>query len=352
MIKTTKKISILFNDILYQLSYRLFQNKKPLIIWGRSPYLEFGPGIRTRRLKSIIEKKYINKICIYMQSHWPWYDIIIYTFFAKLLNIKIIFNQNGIYTKQYIRNYKLYNLILIFGILNSDYIIYQSWFCYKSLIKITPYLFKNLINSKNFSRILNPSIDYINNNKKLIYKKHKILICNAFRKDISYYSKYIYELCMRLKNEEIIEEINIVGNIKENINEKQIKNILKIKKISLLSNLDNKTLLEVIKQNSIVIHLNYGDACPNFISEAISYGVPCIINNVGGGKEIGAKACICPKNKINSEGYMLPRFSDVIKSANELISNYSKHKKYAIERSDQLNIKKYVKKHLQIINSL
>ena len=352
MIKTSKKINILFNDIYYQLSYRLFPNKKPLIIWGRSPYLEFGPGIRTRRLKSIIDKKSINKICIYIQSHWPWYDIVLYTFFAKILCIKIIFNQNGTYSKQYNRNYKFYNLILIFGILNSDYIIYQSYFCFKSLNKITPYLFKNILYSKNHSKIINPSIDYINNNKKLIYKKHKILICNAFRKDISYYSKYIYELCMRLKNEEIIEEINIVGNIKENINEKQIKNILKIKKISLLSTLNNKSLLEIIKQNSIVIHLNYGDACPNFISEAISYGVPCIINNVGGGKEIAAKACICPKNKTNSEGYMMPRFSDVIKSINELISNYSKYKKYAINRADELSIKKYVRKHIQIINSL
>ena len=83
MLKSTKKISILLNDIYYQLSYRFFGNRKPLIIWGRSPYLEFGPGIRTRRFKSIIEKKSINKICIYMQSHWPWYDIVIYTFLGR-----------------------------------------------------------------------------------------------------------------------------------------------------------------------------------------------------------------------------------------------------------------------------
>ena len=49
---------------------------------------------------------------------------------------------------------------------------------------------------------------------------------------------------------------------------------------------------------------------------------------------------------------MMPRFSDVIKSINELISNYSKYKKYAINRADELSIKKYVRKHIQIINSL
>ena len=40
------------------------------------------------------------------------------------------------------------------------------------------------------------------------------------------------------------------------------------------------------------------------------------------------------------------------KSLNELIINYSKYRNYAIKRGEQLNLKKYVKKHIQIINSL
>ena len=110
---------------------------------------------------------------------------------------------------------------------------------------------------------------------------------------------------MRLKDVESIEQINIIGNIKQNIHEKRFKNLLKVKKILLISKLDNKGILEIINNNTIVIHLNYGDACPNFISEVISFGVPCIINNVGGGKEIASKACICPKNKINLNGYLI-----------------------------------------------
>ena len=84
MIKLINKFDILLNDLIYQLSYSFKINKKPLIVWGRSPYLEFGPGVRTRRLKNLLEKESINKICIYMQSHWPWYDILIYTFFANI----------------------------------------------------------------------------------------------------------------------------------------------------------------------------------------------------------------------------------------------------------------------------
>ena len=350
MINTSKKINILLSDLFCQLSYRLSINKKPLIIWGRSPFLDFGPGIRTRRFKRFIEKETINKICIYMQSHWPWYEIILYIVFAKLLNIKIIFNQNGIYTKKYNKNYIFHNLILIFGILNSNYTIYQSWYCYKSIIKITPDLLKNLIRSKRYKRILNPTID----NEEYVFssnlKKHKILICN--HKNNSFYSKYIYELSKKLLDQKSIKEINIVGNIKENINEEKLRKLLNTKNISLFGKLDNKLLLEIIEKNTIVIHLNYGDPCPNFISEVISYGLPCILNDIGGGKEIAQKACLCPKNKIYLEGYHMPKINDVIQSLNKLISNYKSHQIYAIKRAHQLNIKNYVQLHLNIINKI
>ena len=351
MITFNEKICILFNDIAQQLKYRLLVNKKPSIIWGRSPYLEFGPGIRTRRLKNNIEKKTINKTCIYMQSHWPWYDIIFYTFCAKILKIKIVFNQNGIYRKNYNKNYRFHNFILIFGILNSNYIIFQSWFCYKSIINITPHFLKGFINSKQYRRILNPTINYIHKNTAK-NKTHKILICNSFRSDITYYSKYICELSLKLKNEKYIKEINIVGNIKANINEKEIKKLLNSKNIKLHSQVDNKIILEIIKNNTIVIHLNDGDACPNFISEVISFGIPCILNSNGGGKEISSKACICPKNKLNLNGHLMPNFYDVKKSLNEMIMNYSEYRNYAIKRGVQLNLKKYVNEHIQIINSL
>lgn len=350
MIKTSKKITIVLEDLFSQLSYRLLINKKPRIIWGRSPYLDFGPGVRTRRFKSFIEKENINKICIYMQSHWPWYEIILYTCFAKLLNIKIIFNQNGIYTKKYNKNYKINNLILIFGILNSDYIIYQSWFCYESIIKITPTYLKNLINSKKYNRILNPTIDNQENNCSYNFKKHKILICN--HKNKSYYHKYLCELSKELLGVKNIKEINIISNIKENNNEEKFKKLFNSKNINFFRNLDNNVFLKMISQNTIVIHLNHGDPCPNFISEVISYGVPCILNDVGGGKEIAERACICPKNKIYLDSYHMPKIYDVIQSLNKLIENYPKLKKYARQRAKQLSIKKYVKSHLNIINNL
>ena len=351
MIPFNKKIYTLLNDIYNQLTYRLSTYKKPLIIWGRSPYLEFGPGIRTRRLKNNLKIDSINKTCIYMQSHWPWYDILFYTLFAKIFRIKILFNQNGIYKKTYNKNFRFHNTILIIGILNANYIIYQSWFCYKSVINITPYFLRYLINSKKYKRILNPTINHNNKNMPK-YKKHKILICNTFRKDIAYYSKYIYELSLILKKEKYIQEINIVGDIEANINEEENKNLINAINIKIYNKVDNKKMIEIIKQNSIVIHLNDGDACPNFISEVISFGIPCILNRNGGGKEISSKGCICPKNKINLYGNQMPIFSDVLKSLNEVILNYSKYRTYTIKRAKQINLKNYIKQHIQIINSL
>ena len=47
-----------------------------------------------------------------MQSHWPWYELIIFTFIAKFFNIPIVFNQNGIYKKSYKNTYWISNFII------------------------------------------------------------------------------------------------------------------------------------------------------------------------------------------------------------------------------------------------
>ena len=80
MLTIKEKFYIFFKDIYELCSHKIFHKEKGKVIWGRSPYLEYGPGIRTRRLKYEIEKLSINDVFIYMQSHWPWYDIFFYTF--------------------------------------------------------------------------------------------------------------------------------------------------------------------------------------------------------------------------------------------------------------------------------
>lgn len=351
MLNVRNKLDILFYNFSLIFKYKLTSNKN-FIIWGRSPYLEYGPGIRTRRLKKIIEKESINKVFIYMQSHWPWYEIIIYTLVAKLLSIKIIFNQNGIYTKKYRYNYKFNNLILIFGIINSSHIIYQSWFCYKSIMNICPAFLRNIIESKKFCRLINPSIDHKFKIKNLKIKKHKILICNSFSKDKAYYSKYILKLLPKLNIHKSVDEINIIGNICKNLNKEEIMGIEKLNKLNLCGKLSNKKVLNYINKSTVVIHLNYGDPCPNFISEVISFGIPCILNKEGGAIEIAGKGSIYSKNLQTIEGYSMPKIEDVIKSLNKLIYNYKYHREQILKRSQKLQLKKYVKKHKEIINNL
>ena len=74
------------------------------------------------------------------------------------------------------------------------------------------------------------------------------------------------------KNE--ISEIIIIGDIKKNLNINGLNKLDKIKKIRIFKNLKNDEILNFLSPGAIAIHLNYGDACPNFIAEAISSGVP------------------------------------------------------------------------------
>ena len=97
MIKFRDKLKIIGNDISHIINYRFGITQEKKILWGRSPYLEYGPGIRTQRVKKYLKNETLDRNIIYIQSHWPWYEIIIYTLIAKVFKIKTIFNQNGIY---------------------------------------------------------------------------------------------------------------------------------------------------------------------------------------------------------------------------------------------------------------
>ena len=352
MIKFKDKFYIFLKDITQIIAFRISLKKKGEIIWGRSPYLNYGPGIRTVRLKSQINKFPLNDFYIYMQSHWPWYDILFYTLLGKLFNIKILFNQNGVFTEKYNKNYKFHNLTLLFGLLNSNFIIYQSWFCYESLKKICPKIFKKALEEKNFCRLLNPSIEIKQPKSLIIEKKYRIIICKHFNKDIAYYSKYIYELVTKIYTKKEISEIIIIGDIKRNLNIKELNNLEKIKKIKIFKNLDNNEIINFLSPGTIAIHLNYGDPCPNFISEAISSGVPCIVNDVGGAKEIAMEASVSSKNEINMDGFLMPKPVNVIKNIEKIIFNYEKFQKYAEIRAKKLSLKKYVEEHLFIFKTI
>lgn len=351
MIKVKNKFYILIKDITQIIAFKISIKRNGKIIWGRSPYLDNGPGIRTLRLKNEIDKLPVNDLIIYMQSHWPWYDIFFYTLLAKVLNIKILFNQNGIFTEKYNKNYKFHNLILLFGLLNSSFIIYQSWFCYESLKEICPKIFKKALKEKKFCRLLNPSIKS-KFSKSLITNKYRIIICKHFNKDISYYSKYIYQLITKIYTKNEISEIIIIGDIKKNLDINQLKNFEKITKLKIFKNLKNYEILNFLYPGTIAIHLNYGDPCPNFIAEAISFGVPCIVNEVGGAKEIAMDASVSSANEIKINGYLMPKTVNVIRNLEKIMLNYEEFQNNAKIRADKISLKKYVKEHLSIFNKI
>jgi len=183
-------------------------------------------------------------------------------------------------------------------------------------------------------------------------KRHKVIICKHFNKDLKYYSRYIYDLINQIHKLDEIIEIYIVGNIANNLKKDEIENLNKIEKLKIFNFLKNNQILKFLNESTIAIHLNYGDPCPNFISEAISLGIPCILNETGGAKEIAMNASIVLENKLNINGFPMPKMNDVIKSLEKMIINYKSFNKFAFERAEQLSLKKYALKHKSILKRL
>ncbi len=352
MIKLIDKFKIIRSDILHIVKYRIGSVKDKKILWGRSPYLKYGPGIRTLRIKKYLDNELFEKNLVYIQSHWPWYEIILYTLTAKLFRIKIIFNQNGIYYKDYKSNFVFLNNILLFGILLSDHVIYQSNFCHESISKISINPIKKILKHKKHSILLNPTIEKRTSNVFLESNQHTILICNSFSKDRLYYSKYIYNLILKIYKNKRVDRIVIIGNFLNNLKLIEINNLYKVKKLKIIKEINNSEVLNLISQCTFIVHLNYGDPCPNFISEAISHNKPTILNEVGGAREIALDSCIIPKNNIIYYGYKMPAIKDSIISINQMIYNYDQYKKATEIRKNELNINNYISSHKEIIKDL
>ena len=88
------------------------------------------------------------------------------------------------------------------------------------------------------------------------------------------------------------------------------------------------------------------------VCEYMSYGIPVIVNQIGGAKEIAEKACLYTKNKLEFNENKMPHIKDVEMSLNKLIKNYEFLSLCALKRSKELSIDRYSAKHLEIFNNL
>lgn len=341
-----RNLSMLFKEF-----EDLFFQKRKNIIWGNSRYKNFGPGIRTRRLEYFFKNISLKNKIIYMQSHWPWYELIFTIILSKVLIIPIVFNQNGIYKKSYKKTYWLNNILLIFSILNSRIIIYQSRYCKEAIKKITNKLIWNLISKRENHIILNPCPDQIKN-KKINKLKHNLVISNCFSKDRKYYAEYVCKLVNKIKTLNNINKIYIIGPL-EKILDYESKHFLeKSRKVTIYGYLEQKDLFKILQKSTIGIHLNYADPCPNMVCEYMSNSIPVIVNSVGGAKEIAKDAGIFPRNTINLDHNEMPDIKDVLICLKKIINNYQIYYKNAKDRALKLSIENYANKHIKIFSSL
>ncbi len=349
--KLKNKLIFIFSSIYFLLMAN--SKTKKVIFWGNSPNLNFGPGIRTRRLIKSLGNNHFKKQIIYMQSHWPWYELLIFIFISKLLRLPIIYNQNGIYHKAYSNSFWMKNQILIFSLINAKKIIYQSNFCKESIKLICNKYIWNLITKKDSCTIYNPCpLNFKENSNINKLKKFNIVISNSFSKDRLYYAKYILNLISKLFKKEYVHKINIIGPINQ---------VLTINENNYLKDLDNVVLHGYLKQNqlktilsqsNIGIHLNFADPCPNMVCEYLAHNIPVLVNKVGGAKEIAKNACIPIENKYIVDNNQMPILDDVMLSLKEIINAFESFSKKARDRSKELSIENYAKKHINIFSKI
>ncbi len=346
--------SFLFRDIS--------GSKIKKIIWGHSETLEYGPGVRTRRLRDSLKNIKLHKHIIYMQSHWPWYEILFYSISSKIYQTPIIFNQNGIYKKSYKSTYWLNNIIILIGLFSADYIVYQSFFCKESVKSITPRLIWPLLLKKKSKRILNPS-PYEFFDENLNSNSHNIVISNAFGEDRLYYCEYLLDLFPTLSIREDIKTISIVGPFLSSINKNEL---LKAKFNSLFDSftaeeaskiifhgyLNQFDLRKVLKDSTLAIHLNYADPAPNMVAEFIAFSIPLIVNIFGGSKEIAGEACMFTRNELKYQENYMPDIKNVLSLLDSIIYDYKSFKDKAIVQARKLSIDNYTRLHLDIIEQL
>ncbi len=171
-------------------------------------------------------------------------------------------------------------------------------------------------------------------NKRPALKKHKILFIG--KQDI--YCKGVDLLIDAFKNVEEKwpdAELNIVGTIK-GLNKYLKEN--KLKKVYILGYIKNvNDLMKVIKESSLYIHMGRGDAFPVSSLEAMFGGLPTIVSNVTGTKEI--------VYKINNK-FVLPLNAKILSDRINQYFNLSSKEKLMISKLFIAKAKTFEKKHI------
>lgn len=338
------------------------QNKKIIFLPGSFSNPIGGPN---RFINMFKESKYIDQNGISFQfksyrnctsalgvSVFPFHIL----FKLWFTDIKKVLRVDGIYVaedrwknlgrkktlKEHFINFRVKH-----SILSSQHVIFQSQFSKKLAcdhFKIMPLKSSVIRNGTN--------INHFKPSKRPDNKLPKIAV---FGKHYSHQIDFAFEVFFKLL-EKVPCELVLIGAPRNNeftfdsiINKWKDKVIKLGGNIELVGKVSYDEIPSVLSKQDVLLHVKYGDSCPNSVIEAMSCGVPVVCPDWGGTKElVGEAGLIIP---VHNSWKSLPEHVDGFSNAlMEILTEGKKYKLLARQRVEQnFNIETISKTYAEIL---
>ncbi len=311
-----------------------------------------GPKVKVKRLKHLFNTSRINPNIFYCLSNC----IYSYNYFVKKfvkLKIPIIYNQNGIFHKNwYTGNVSIENKKMEFYLKNSDYVFYQSKFCKRCC---DDYIFRRNKDYKILYNAVNTS-EFIPGEK--LEKDHvSILKIGTYNEKNCWRIFDTIETLRKINNNSNLKfRVSIVGSIEKNLKHRALQLVNKYNindQINFLGKISQKKIVKIMQKHSIFLSTKLNDPCSNAIIEAMACGLPIIYHNSGGNFELVRNAGWgFGKNNIKIEEISYNK-NDLFFVLNKITKKEISFKsKLARARAQKyFNLSKWEKEHIKVFKS-
>jgi len=258
----------------------------------------------------------------------------------KLLGVKVIVNQNGVYYPGWFsgeykaKNFYLRNLNIL-----ADYTFFQSAFALDS--------YKHWVgDAGNFSVLHNP-VDVKKYVPKEIASREIRLL---FFTDVSSFNEKLWVHFLNFLDSldaKSYPQVTIV--VLGRILEPKVFERLALQrrfgqspfKIEAHYNCNQDEVVKILQTCDLAFHLVYNDVCPNKVLEAMACGVWMIVSSAGGSAElVGSAGKILPVPFTYSEP-QYPDFKVMEDALNDYIDNHEGRKQKSIDRAQEFAIDKW-----------
>lgn len=269
----------------------------------------------------------------------------------KRLGVKIIWNQNGVAYKAWAgeETDKINNRLRSFISL-ADQVIYQSQFCKQSAdkflgeVKVPSEIIYNAIDTDFFKAEGKKSLD-----------DFIILLAGSHHQPERV--RLAFETLNILREQRVATKIVLAGRClwpkaEEDLNRWELEFGLKGKIIHRGPYLQSEAPA-LYNSAHVLLHLQYNDACPSAVVEALACGLPIVGSKSGGMPELidhlSSGYLIDVPNGYDKMEY--PKPGEIAKGILEIKSNYDRYSQAARNRAvDKFDQKKWLKLHENIFN--